>query len=158
MSANPSDTVRLTRLIRAPREKVYQAFVDPEVIRRWWRCEPDWSCPSCAIDATTGGAYRTSMADPQGKPFTVFGEFLELDPPNRLRFSWNWEHAPEFGAQSVVTVEFYETVFDDQPATELVLTHERLNTPHERSEHTIGWMGGLGSLAAYFHTHTSVTA
>lgn len=156
MSANPSDAVRLTKLIRVPREKVYQAFIDPDLVRQWWRCEPDWSCPSCDMSATVGGKYRTSMANPEGKPFTTFGEFLELDPPRKLSFTWSWEHDPDFGNDSIVTVELFETKFEDQPATELVLTHEKLGTPQERSEHTVGWMGALTSLTRFFHEPANV--
>lgn len=156
MSANPLAIVRLTKLIKAPREKVYQAFVDPDIVKQWWRCEPEWSCPSCEMNPTPNGAYRTSMADPQGQAFTVFGEFLELDPPGKLRFTWNWEHDADFGAHSVVTIELFETTFNGEPATELLLTHEKLNTPHEHSEHTVGWMGGLRSLADYFHQTATV--
>ena len=155
MSANPSNAVRLTKLIKAPRDKVYNAWVDPETRRQWWCAAPGMSCGFCEMDATEGGAYRINMLGPDGKEWVTTGAFVELDPPRKLRFSWNWEHDATFGGNSVVTVEFFATTFNDQPATELVLTHEKLGSPFERSEHTVGWMGALHSLDNLFQPQTA---
>lgn len=150
MSDNPSNTVRLTKLIKAPRQRVYDAWLDPEVRRQWWCAAPEIACSVCDVDARVGGDYRVNMCGPDGKEWFTNGRFVCLDPPGKLTFTWNWEHDPGFGGGSTVTVELFETTFNNQPATELVLTHEKLGSPHERSEHTVGWMGALNSLATHF--------
>ncbi len=144
------DYVRLTRLIRASRQQVYNAWLDPAVRKQWWCALPEMSCSACEIDPTVGGKYRLGMTDPDGKEYVVTGEFTILDPPNKLRFTWTWDHDPNFGGNSVVTIELFEATFKDRPATELLLTHERLTTAHQRSDHTTGWLGCLKSLGGYF--------
>jgi uncharacterized protein YndB with AHSA1/START domain len=150
MTEAVDDYVRLTRLIRATHDKVYDAWLDPEVRRQWWCATPEMSCNTCEIDPTVGGRYRLGMTDPDGKEYVVTGEFTALDRPTRLRFTWTWDHDPSFGGDSVVTIELFEATFKDEPATELLLTHERLTTAHQRSDHTTGWLGCLKSLGGYF--------
>ncbi len=150
MSANPSDAVRLTKLLRVPRERVYHAWLDPAVRRQWWGASPEMKCTSCEIDAQVDGAYRVNMIGPDGQEHVTVGRFVELDPPAKLAFTWTWEQDPTFGGDSLVTIELFETEFEGEAATELVLTHERLTNAHQRSEHTSGWMGCLRSLASYF--------
>lgn len=141
--------VRLTKLIRAPRERVFDAWLDPDIRRQWWCGGPGMSCPFAEIDANVGGNYRVAMCK-EDKEWVTFGEFVEIDRPEKLVFTWTWEHDPSFGGDSRVTVTLHETTFDDKPATELVLLHEKLASPHERSEHTVGWGGALGNLANLF--------
>lgn len=145
-----SPHVRLTRLIRAPREKVYNAWIDPKVRQQWWCAYEGMTCGVCEIDATAGGKYRTGMTDPQGNGYVSCGEFVELSPYDRIVFTWSWEHAPDFGANSRVTVTFHDAEFEGRPATELVLLHEKLGSAHERSAHTTGWLGALKSLGKLF--------
>ena len=150
MTETVGNYVRVTRLIRAPRQKVYDAWIDPKVRKQWWCASPDMKPGECEIDATVGGSFRVCMVDPGGKGNAAVGEFLELDPPNRLKFTWTWEGNEQFGGDTVVTIELFDAMFNDEPATELLLTHERLNTPLERSDHTWGWLGCLRSLGKLF--------
>ena len=137
--------VRLTRLIRAPREQVFEAWLDPEIRKQWWCATPEMHCPLAEIDPTPGGRYRLAMRKDENES-VAFGEFVEIDRPERLVFTWSWEHDLDFGGGSRVTVTLHDTTFDGQPATELVLLHEQLKTAHERSEHTVGWLGVLQAL------------
>ncbi len=148
MTQHPGDYVRLTRLIKAPRQKVYDAWLDPDVRRQWWCATDEMTCGVCDLDPTPGGDYRINMCK-DGKEWVTVGRFVELDPPRKLVFTWSWE-GMDFGKDSRVTVELFETDFDGRPATELVLMHEQLKTPHERSEHTSGWLGCLKSLSKMF--------
>ncbi len=142
--------VRLTRLIRAPREQVFDAWLNTDVRKQWWCASPEMSCNTCEIDPAVGGRYRLGMTDPEGKEYVVTGEFTELDPPNKLSFTWTWDHDVNFGGNSVVTIELFDATYKDEPATELLLTHEPLNKPLERSDHTMGWLGCLKSLGGHF--------
>ena len=150
MTQAVGDYVRLTRLIRAPRQTVYDAWLDPEVRKQWWCAAPEMTPGVCEIDPSVGGRYRVGMIAPDGKEHIVVGEFVELQPPNKLSFTWTWETNPDFGGKSRVTVELFEATFKDEPATELLLTHERLSAQLERSDHTTGWLGCLKSLGKLF--------
>lgn len=149
MSDPVGSYVRLTRVIRAPRQTVFDAWLNPDVRHQWWRAEPGMSGGVCDIDASVGGQYRIGMRKGD-QEFVTVGQFVELNPPSRLVFTWNWEHQPDFGGNSQVTIDLFETEIDGKSATELVLTHEKLNAPLERSEHTTGWLGCLKSLGGYF--------
>ena len=109
--------VRLTRLIRAPREQVFEAWLDSEVRKQWWRATPEMHCPLAEIDPTPGGRYRMAMCKDENES-VAFGEFVEIDRPERLVFTWSWEHDLDFGGGSRVTVTLHDTTFDGQPATE----------------------------------------
>lgn len=150
MTKAVGDYVRLTRLIRAPREEVYNAWLDPKVRKQWWCASPEMKPGVCEIVAEVGGRYRVGMVGPDGNEYVMAGEFTELDPPNKLAFTLTWDHDPNFGGNSLVTIELFEASFKDEPATELLLTHERLTKPLERSDHTTGWLGCLKSLGKLF--------
>lgn len=149
--------VRLTRLIRGPREAVYNAWIEPEVRMQWWCAYEGMTCGVCEIDAAEHGKYRCGMTDPQGNGYVAFGEFLELSPYDKLVFTWSWEHDPSFGANSRVTILLYDAEFEGEPATELVLLHEKLGQPLERSDHTTGWLGALKSLGKLFADQAEAT-
>ncbi len=142
--------VRLTRLIRAPRQTVYDAWLNPEVRTQWWCASPEMTPGVCTIEPTVGGRYRVGMVAPDGNEHIVIGEFTELSPHDKICFTWTWESNPDFGGDSRVTVELFDATFKDEPATELLLTHERLTQPLERSDHTTGWLGCLKSLGKHF--------
>lgn len=143
----PEASVRVHRLVRAPRERVYQAWIDPSLRSKWWAGMPGMTCELCEIDAKPGGKYRVSM-NAGDKAHTAYGEFVELSPFEKISFTWSWEHG-EMAKGSLVTVELYACEHHGEPATEVILAHERLNAPIERSEHQTGWLGCLKSLGVY---------
>lgn len=150
MTESVGDYIRLTRLIRAPREDVYNAWLDSAVRKQWWCADPSMHCGVCEIDASLGGAYRVGMVSPDGQEHVVVGRFVTLEPPSKLVFTWTWETNPGFGADSVVSIELFKAEFEGEPATELLLMHEKLARPIERSDHTWGWLGCIRSLGRLF--------
>ena len=54
---DPETTLDMTRVVRAPREKVFDAWVVPELRRQWWRSKPGALCTLCEIDARQGGRW-----------------------------------------------------------------------------------------------------
>ncbi len=148
------ETLRVTRLIRAPRSKVFDAFVTPEIRRKWWFPEEGMECDLCEIDARPGGRYRVNMKDPRGeelREYVCSGEFLEVDSPVRLVFSWTWDHelaeaTDPADVQTRVTVELREVA----EGTEVVILHEQIRDDEERAGYEMGWNGCLGSLERAF--------
>jgi uncharacterized protein YndB with AHSA1/START domain len=82
----PSDReVEVTRSFKAPRDLVYRAYSEPELVRRWMLGPPGWSMPVCEMDLRVGGAYRWRWRnDADGSEFGFFGVFREVDPPARI--------------------------------------------------------------------------
>jgi uncharacterized protein YndB with AHSA1/START domain len=73
----------LTRLINAPREKVYRAWTDPELLKQWFAPKP-YTTPVVEIDVRPGGSAYFVMRGPDGKDLPNRGVYLEVVPNERL--------------------------------------------------------------------------
>jgi uncharacterized protein YndB with AHSA1/START domain len=144
--APPENPLRLqiTRRFAASRERVFRAFTEKEAVKVWfagpvnleWLEEP-------LLEARAGGRYRFTVGDGQ-RVWCIYGSYLEVKPPERLKFTWLWENEPIRGdsGDTVVTVEF----LDRGGETEVVLTHEGLASEVARQEHAQGWAECLDSI------------
>ena len=145
-------TVRITKTITAPMEQVFKAWTDPDILKRWMAPDASFSVPIAEVDLRTGGSYRLGMLSPgESAPFVVGGVYREVRPPEKLVFTWVWEHpdgsAPDPSTDAkemLVTVELR----DLGGSTEVVLTHEFHPDQHSRDEHAKGWEGCLNQLVA----------
>jgi uncharacterized protein YndB with AHSA1/START domain len=141
-----SDEVRITRIIDAPPEEVFQAWTDPEQLRRWWG-PGEFTCPEADVDLRPGGSYRLVMQPTAGDPFVLGGTYREVEPPARLVYTWRWETGPAAdGSESLVRVEFNPR----GAQTELVLTHSEFPASHGPAPYEMGWQGGLDKFQALF--------
>jgi len=136
-----AEAVIVKRTFAAPREKVFAAWANPALMARWFcRCAGHPPTRVLEADVRSGGSYRIEVEGPkQGAPGTMlyrgWGTYREVRPPERLVFTWNWEH-DEF-KDTLVTVEFQSLGQSD--FTEVTLTHELLPTEKARAEHKQGW-------------------
>jgi uncharacterized protein YndB with AHSA1/START domain len=73
----------LTRLINAPREKVYRAWTQPELLKQWFAPKP-YTTPIVEIDVRPGGSVYFVMRGPDGKDLPNHGVYLEVVPNERL--------------------------------------------------------------------------
>ena len=73
----------LTRLINAPREKVYRAWTDPEILKKWFAPLP-YTTPVAELDVRPGGANLIVMRGPDGKDLPNRGVYLEVVPNQKL--------------------------------------------------------------------------
>ncbi len=135
-------TLNLRRIFKAPREKVFRAWTDPEELKKWWGPE-GYVTLSAEVDLRVGGKYRFGMRKlPDGEIFYLTGVYREVRAPERLVYTWRWEAKPEMG-ETLVAVEFREV----GGSTEVVLTHEFFPTATARDDHNRGWNGCLDRLA-----------
>ena len=125
MTQQLATTLEVRRTVAASRETVFQAWTDPEMLKKWWRVDAGWSTPIAEVDLRVGGAYR------------------EVTPPEKLVFTWIWE-GPEAAEETLVTVEF----LDQGDHTEVILTHQNFADQNMRDEHQKGWGGCLTQLAS----------
>jgi uncharacterized protein YndB with AHSA1/START domain len=131
------DRIIVTRRIRAAPERVYRLFTDPAL---WTR----WQGTSATVDARPGGLLRIAMG-PGGSGLAE-GRFVELDPFQRIVFTWGWARSPLSSlppGSTVVTVDLRP----DGDGTLVTLTHDAL-PPHEREIHEAGWSLYLDRLVA----------
>jgi uncharacterized protein YndB with AHSA1/START domain len=76
----------LTRLIDAPRAKLFKAWTDPDLLKRWFAPLP-WTTPRAELDARPGGANLVVMRGPDGNEFPHRGVYLEIVANERLVFT-----------------------------------------------------------------------
>ncbi|HEX3596863.1 MAG TPA: SRPBCC domain-containing protein [Polyangiaceae bacterium] len=138
-----SDGITLVtrRTIRASAERLFAAWTEPEQLRAWWGPRPV-TCSGAEIDLRVGGRYRIANALPDGTTFVIEGQFLVVEAPHRLVYTWR---AGE-DQTSRVTVRFEPR--DD--ATEVIVVHEQIPDERLRDSHDGGWQGCLDGLERYF--------
>ena len=125
-----AEDIVLRRFIAAPRERVFAAWLDPLSLVRWMR--PGANATATAeVDPRVGGQFRIVMTHSAGVAEHT-GEYLLIEPPARLSFTWISAHTNQLATQ--VTVE----CFDRDLGTEIVLTHRRLPEPRIDA-HRQGW-------------------
>lgn len=99
-----SDTeLAIEREFDAPRERVYEAYTDRELLEQWWGPRNTTMIVD-KLDVKPGGAWRFVHKMEDGSEHGFRGEFRELEPPERLVWTFEWEGMP--GEISVETVEF----------------------------------------------------
>src|SRR4249920_4168291 len=92
----------LTRLINAPREKVYRAWTDPELLKQWFAPLP-YTTPVAELDVRPGGANLIVMRGPEGKDMPNRGVYLEVVENERLVFTDAYTKAWEPSAKPFFT-------------------------------------------------------
>lgn len=123
---------------------LWRALTDPAAWMQWFGAK--MATPHhTEADLRVGGKWAIEMkGNESGDPHNVRGEFLEIDEPNRVSFTWAWYSAPE--AISVVTYALTDAA---EGGTTLTLTHERLPSTEARDGHAMGWTATVDSLAEH---------
>lgn len=78
-------SVTITRIIDAPRAKVFRAWIDPKQMAQWWGPH-HFTNPVCELDARPGGKILVHMRAPDGTVYPMSGSFREIAEPERLVF------------------------------------------------------------------------
>lgn len=142
--------VKQSRVIRASRTVLYEAWIKPEVMKQWFN-PGERVCASAELDPREGGAYRIDVvARPDaklnpGEPLHTIAEgvYTEIVPNQKLQFTWKPSWNP--GENSLVTVTFA----DAEGGTEVTILHERISDDgQERSckGYASGWSSCLEQL------------
>ena len=100
----PTGTVRLHRVLTAPPERVYRAFLDAAALAKW--LPPNgFTCEVHELDARVGGRHRMSFTNfSSGHRHSFGGTYLELEPGARIRYSDAFDDASLAGAMTT-TIE-----------------------------------------------------
>lgn len=98
-------TVRLHRVLTAPPERVYRAFLDAAAIAKW--LPPNgFTCTVHELDARVGGRYRMSFTNfSSGNSHAFGGEYVELVPGQRIRYNDRFDN-PDLPGEMTTTIEF----------------------------------------------------
>lgn len=132
----------LQRRFRASPERVFRAWTQPVALREWW-CPPGWMAGEIEVDLRVGGVYRIAMTRPAGgAPVAVSGQFVEVDPPDRLVYTWCWEGAFTEMPPTLVSLQLEGSAKE----TLLTLRHENFADAALRHQHRSGWISACDRL------------
>jgi uncharacterized protein YndB with AHSA1/START domain len=137
---NDAPIARVRRIMPAPPEVVFDAWLEPESLRDWM-CPRPVRCVAVTVEARVGGQLHFDLDD-SGTPTTMTGHFLEIDRPHLLRFTWGISAWRDPTVESVVAIDF-EPVGDSQ--TLMVIEHSLL-PPDAVDDHRNGWARTLDQL------------
>ncbi|MBS0550142.1 MAG: SRPBCC domain-containing protein [Proteobacteria bacterium] len=141
MASKPSLTLK--RRLKAPPQKVYEAWTQPAQMIRWWGGSDEGSRTAKA-DLRVGGRFHVGFKGMDGEQHDVSGTYKEVSPYTRLVFSWAWRTTPERESQVTLDIE------PDPDGSLLTLTHEQFYDQKACDDHKVGWGFGLDQLEKLF--------
>jgi len=143
-----NDHVRIKYQFSAPIQNVWQAWTDPKIIKHWFGSDPDGIVLNALIDLRTGGSFEVKFCDSDDTEHTCNGNYLEIKPLSKLRFSWSWKSEP--GHTSFVSISFTS----NQQGTQMNFEHSNLNagSAHNYEE---GWNRTFNKLEAISENQNS---
>lgn len=132
MVEEPATSITVDHHFNAAQAKVWAAWTDPAVVRLWWGSDPDGVVTSAALDVRPGGRFVISFQDSSGDLHTSTGEYLRVEEPTELEFTWSWLN--ETNPPSRVNVAFE----GDDAGTRMRFVHEDLRGMSEH-DYAKGW-------------------
>lgn len=133
-----------SRTISAPRERVFNAWLDPKMLAKFMTPGPGMTVPVSKTDPVEGGRFEVVMQAGEDK-IPHGGTYKEISPHEKLVFTWESPFSVE---GSTVTLDFA----DANGGTEVTLTHVKFPSEEVRDNHEGGWTGILAALDAAFAT------
>jgi uncharacterized protein YndB with AHSA1/START domain len=135
-------TVRLHRFLKAPPERVYKAFLDPDAMAKWLPPH-GFTGKVHRMDATVGGGYHMSFTNfGTGQTHSFGGAYLELTPHQRIRYTDQFDD-PSLPGKMHVTIELRKVM----TGTELSIVQEGLPPQIPVEFAYLGWQESLTLLA-----------
>ena len=138
----PTNTIRLHRVLRSPPERVYRAFLDPDAMVKW--LPPNgFTAKVHEMNANVGGTFRMSFTNfTTGQSHAFGGEYLELSPHERLRYTDRFDD-PNLPGVMEVTV----TLTKVSVGTEVNIVQEGVPDVIPAEACYLGWQESLMLLA-----------
>lgn len=126
--------IRIERVLPATIDRVYEAWTRAELLVQWYCPNPQLALKVDA-DVRAGGSYVVEMG-----PHVVRGTYLEVEPPHRLVFSWQWDGSDDEPTR-------VEVVLSEVPdGTRMLLSHTGFATAEDAANHRMGWEPELDRL------------
>lgn len=141
---NPGHELVLTRLIDAPREKLFRAWTDPELMKQWFVPRP-WTLSKVEIDVRPGGSSLIVMRDPEGNEYPNPGVYLEVVENEKLVFTDAYSEAWVPSGKPFMTAI---VTFEDEGGKTRYTARARHWTAEDRETHEkMGFHEGWGQCA-----------
>jgi uncharacterized protein YndB with AHSA1/START domain len=128
--------------VGAPLERVFQALASSEVTA-WWGSDDLYRTTEWTGEARVGGPWQARGVGADGHTFGVGGEFLEVDAPHTLTYTWK----PDWDGGKVTTVRYRLDPIEG--GTRVTIRHVGFDSPESCSSHSDGWIRVLGWLKGH---------
>ena len=137
-----SNTIKLHRVLRAPAEKVYRAFLDADALAKW--LPPNgFTCKVHEMNAKVGGGFRMSFTNfSTGKGHSFGGTYVELKPHERIRYTEEFDD-PNLPGEMQTTITLKKVLC----GTEVTIVQEGIPAAIPVEMCYLGWQESLVSLA-----------
>jgi uncharacterized protein YndB with AHSA1/START domain len=132
-----TEQLELTRRTGAPAERVFEFWTVPDQLEKWWW--PPRFKTIVKIDLRPQGSFEirsTGLPNNLG----ISGRYLEVQPPRRLRYTWQWD-----GEDRATDVTVH---FTSQSGTAIRIVHSGFSSAEERDKHIQGWNDCIDRLMA----------
>ncbi len=138
----PTNTIRLHRVLRAPPERVYRAFLDPDAMAKW--LPPyGFTCKVHHMEAKVGGTHKASFTNfGTGQSHSFGGTYVELTPFERIRYTDKFDD-PNLPGEMQVTITFTKV----SCGTEMNVVQEGIPEVIPPEACYLGWQESLMQLA-----------
>ena len=142
-----NDTIVQEIVIKAPAERIFEALTNPAQRTKWWGAEGRFQTTHMESDLRPGGKWMMRGNGIGGRPFTIRGEYRQIEPPRLLIFTW----LPDWQEDAFETLVRFDLI-ENNDVTAVRLTHSGLATESSRLSHK-GWPQILTWLQAYCESH-----
>ena len=136
--------LNLEKMLASPPERVFEACIDAQQLRRWWG-PAGFTVTSLQLDVAEGADYRITMQPIQGEPFRIGGTFRAVEAPRLLVYTFAYEEPDPDDQETVVSLTFEPA----DPGTRLVLDQGLFKTEPRLELHRIGWTETLERLERF---------
>jgi len=151
MNEQPNGLVlKLKHMVDSPRERIFNLLTEPAELAKWWGPH-GFTTPEVELDLSVGGRYRFTMQPPEGEAFHLSGEFIEIDPPTRLVYTFRWDEPDPDDRETVVVLSLAAV----GGATEVSLSQGEFATDERLALHRSGWADSLEKLGKVIETSSS---
>jgi uncharacterized protein YndB with AHSA1/START domain len=140
----PAHGLTIARQFPDEPDTLFRAFTDAAALRQWWGPK-DFRIETIVFPARVGEDYRVTLSAPDGSRWAHGGRFLEVDPPHRLVYTWQWTEGPLSRADTLVELTFERVA----GGTLLTVRHSRFVSDSECGAHHSGWADTFDRLAAW---------
>jgi uncharacterized protein YndB with AHSA1/START domain len=130
--------------LSAPAAAVFEALTDPQQLPGWWGPHR-FTTPSIDLALHVGGRYRFAMQPPDGALFHLQGEYLEIEAPRRLVYTFRWEEPDPDDVDTVAIL----SLLDLEGATRLSVDQGAFATEPRCELHRQGWSDSLQRLRTW---------
>lgn len=135
--------ITLEMSFRAPRAKIWQAWTDPELLRKWHLADEGFRCLRAEVDLRPHGPFLIEIEDPSSRDkFSVRGHYVDIATEEELVYTWAAMSDPTYW--TLVTARFSDG--EGGKGSRLGLQHGIFRSEEDRVVHEQGWAGCLSQL------------